>query len=75
MISRALVTLARAILPVYNSTPTTAILREALLKPAHTLLKETRLHSALRLAAADPFHPLAKKYNDAQAHTRLTEKL
>ncbi|KAI0998678.1 hypothetical protein K3495_g9516 [Podosphaera aphanis] len=75
MVSRALLSLARAILPVYKTTPTAALLREAWLKPAHILLEETRLRSATRLAAADVFHPLAKRSNNPHAHTRLTEKL
>ncbi|KAI0999727.1 hypothetical protein K3495_g8468 [Podosphaera aphanis] len=75
MISRALVTLARAILPVFRTTPTPALLREVCLKPAHILLEEVRLRSAVRLAAADSFHPSVRRSNDPRAHTRLTEKL
>ncbi|KAI1003982.1 hypothetical protein K3495_g4226 [Podosphaera aphanis] len=58
MVSRALVTLARAILPVYKTTPTPALLREVWIKPAHILLEEIRLRCAVRLAVADYFHPL-----------------
>ncbi|KAI1007663.1 hypothetical protein K3495_g563 [Podosphaera aphanis] len=57
MVSRALVTLVRAILPVYKTMPTPALLREVWIKPAHILLEEIRLRSAVRLAAADCFHP------------------
>ncbi|KAI1000702.1 hypothetical protein K3495_g7492 [Podosphaera aphanis] len=75
MVSRALLSLARAILPVYKTTPTAALLREVWLKPAHILLEETRLCSATRLAAADLLYPLARRSNDPRAHARLTEKL
>ncbi|KAI0991986.1 hypothetical protein K3495_g16200, partial [Podosphaera aphanis] len=75
LVSRALVTLARAILPVYRTTPTAALLREVWLKPAPILLEEMRLRSALRLAAADIFHPTVRRAIDSRAHTRLTEKL
>ncbi|KAI0990849.1 hypothetical protein K3495_g17338, partial [Podosphaera aphanis] len=75
MISRALVTLARAILPVYKTTLTSALLREVWLKPAHILLEEIRLRSAVRLAAADCLHPLVERFFIPRAHTRLSEKL
>ncbi|KAI0995912.1 hypothetical protein K3495_g12269 [Podosphaera aphanis] len=75
MISRALVTLAQAILPVYRTTPTTALLREVCLKLAHILLEEVRLRSAVRLAGADRFHPSVRRSIDPEAHTRLIEKL
>ncbi|KAI0994364.1 hypothetical protein K3495_g13818, partial [Podosphaera aphanis] len=75
IISRALVTLARAILPVFRTTPTLALLREVCLKPAHILLEEVRLRSAVRLAAADSFHSSVRRSNDPRAHTCLTEKL
>lgn len=74
-VSRALVNLARAILPVYKTTPIAALLREVWLKPAHILLEERRLNSAIKLAAADDFHPVAKRSKEPRAHTRLTEKL
>ena len=75
MISRALVTLARAILPVYKTTPTSALLREVWLKPAHILLEEIRLRSAVRLAAVDCFHPLVRRFTVSRPQTRLSEKL
>ncbi|KAI0995243.1 hypothetical protein K3495_g12938 [Podosphaera aphanis] len=75
LVSRALVTLARAILPVYRTTPTAALLREVWLKPAPILLEEMRLRSALRVAAADIFHPTVRRAIDSRAQTRLTEKL
>ncbi|KAI0998046.1 hypothetical protein K3495_g10143 [Podosphaera aphanis] len=74
MVSRALVNLARAILSVYKTTPIVALLREVWLKPAHILLEETLLNSAVRLATADCFHPLVKRPNDSRALTRLTMK-
>ncbi|KAI0999638.1 hypothetical protein K3495_g8559 [Podosphaera aphanis] len=74
MVSRALVNLARAILPVYKTTPIAALLREVWLKPAHILLEEIRLNSAVRLATADSFHPLVKRSNDSRALTRLVMK-
>ncbi|KAI1001066.1 hypothetical protein K3495_g7133 [Podosphaera aphanis] len=74
MVSRALVNLARVILPVYKTTPIAALLREVWLKPAHILLEEIRLNSAVRLATADSFHPLVKRSNDSRALTRLTMK-
>ncbi|KAI0997220.1 hypothetical protein K3495_g10968 [Podosphaera aphanis] len=74
MVTRALVNLARAILPVYKTTPTAALLRELWLKPAHILLEETRLNSAVKIAAADHFNPLVRRSNDSRAQTRLTGK-
>lgn len=74
MISQALVNLARAILPVYKTTPIAALLREVWLKPAHILLEENRLNSAVRLATADSFHPLVKRSKEFRALTRLTMK-
>ncbi|KAI1001964.1 hypothetical protein K3495_g6239 [Podosphaera aphanis] len=75
MVTRALINLARAILSVYKTTPTAALLREVWLKPAHILLEETRLDSAVKIAAADHFHPLVRRSNDSRAHTRLTGKV
>lgn len=75
MISRALINLARAILPVYKTTPSPALLREVCLKPAHILLEEICLRSAVRLAAADSFHPVARRSIVSRPHTRFTEKL
>lgn len=75
MVSRALVNLARAILPVYKTTTIAALLREIWLKPAHILLEETRLKSAVRLATANSFHPLVKRSNNSRTQTRLTVKV
>ncbi|KAI1000704.1 hypothetical protein K3495_g7494 [Podosphaera aphanis] len=75
IVSRALVTLAQEILLVYKTTPTLALLREVWIKPAHILLEEIRLRSAVRLVAADYFHPLVRRSTASRAHTRLTEKL
>lgn len=67
-----MLSLARATLPVYKTTPTAALLRELSLKTANILLEEMRLHSAVGLAITDIYHPLVKRYNDPRAHTRLT---
>ncbi|KAI0995659.1 hypothetical protein K3495_g12520, partial [Podosphaera aphanis] len=68
-------TLARAILLVYKTTPTPALLREVWIKPVHILLEEIRLRSAVRLAAADGFHSLVRRSTASRAHIRLTGKL
>ncbi|KAI0994422.1 hypothetical protein K3495_g13760 [Podosphaera aphanis] len=69
---QALVNLDRAIIPGYKTTSIAALLREVWLKPAHILLEETRLNSAVRLATADTFYPLVIRSNDSRAQTRLT---
>lgn len=53
----------RATLPVYKTTPTAALLRETGWGPASAWL--TRIHDRLasRVAAADPKHPLRRRWN------------
>lgn len=59
VIQRCIAQLARAVLPVYKTTPVAALLREAWIPPADILLEKTLLRSAVRLASADPSHPCA----------------
>lgn len=54
---------ARAVLPVYKTTPTAALLRETGWGPAITWLNRFRDRLAVRIAATDPKHPLRRRWN------------
>lgn len=54
---------ARAVLPVYKTTPVAALLRETGWGPAITWLDRSRDRLAARIAAADPKHPLRRRWN------------
>lgn len=49
---------ARAILPVYRTTPRAALLREAGIPPARAWLDEASARMALRIQRLDSWHPL-----------------
>lgn len=48
-------------LPVYKTTPTPALNREAEIPPASILLETARLRKARRLKALDKDHPLVTR--------------
>ena len=57
---------ARAALPVYRTTPIAALLREAGWGPAQTWLNRIHSRLAVRIAAADPYHPLRRRWNTSR---------
>lgn len=54
---------ARAVLPVYQTTPLPALLRESAWAPAEAWLERLCDRLATRVAAADKSHPLRKRWN------------
>jgi ribonuclease HI len=52
---------ARAVLPVYRTTPTAALHRESGLLPPEIELNQLALLAATRLRRLDPYHPLLKR--------------
>ena len=61
----AIRTAARAMLPVWRTTPTPILHQESGLPPAEVLLEQIRLRSSLRLRTLDPAHPLVKRTTDS----------
>ena len=61
----AIRTAARAVLPVWRTTPIPILHRESGLPPAEVLLEQIRLRSSLRLRTLDPAHPLVKRTTDS----------
>ncbi|KJZ69554.1 hypothetical protein HIM_11047 [Hirsutella minnesotensis 3608] len=59
--SKALYTSLRAILPVWRTTPTNVLHREAGIPPVSLLLDARRMAFAARLKALDEAHPLVKR--------------
>ncbi|POS81882.1 hypothetical protein EPUL_006727, partial [Erysiphe pulchra] len=56
---------ARAILPVYKTTPTSALLRETGWGTSKMMLNRYRDRFAARIAAADPKHPLRRRWKSS----------
>ncbi|KAI0994911.1 hypothetical protein K3495_g13269, partial [Podosphaera aphanis] len=54
---------ARAVLPVYKTFPIPALLRETGWGPAKAWLERIQDRLAIRVAAADPHHPLRNRWN------------
>lgn len=61
---------ARAILPVYRTTPGPALVREAGLKPADIDLDHRSRNAALRVRRLDPNHPLRARYRQVVSRAR-----
>lgn len=57
-LTRVVLTAARAILPVYCTTPTAVLLRESGLPPPEIALNTQVLAATVRLRRLDPLHPL-----------------
>ena len=58
-LDKALVVAARGVLPVWRTTPTAVLFREAGLPSAAVALEGAKLRFALRLRTVDNYHPLA----------------
>lgn len=80
-ISSVLQSLGRAILPVWRTFPSAAVLREAGLPPAREWLNECSGRLALRLHRLDDFHPLRTRafrllsHASPHSNTRLSRAL
>ncbi|KJZ69979.1 hypothetical protein HIM_10624 [Hirsutella minnesotensis 3608] len=73
--SKALYTSLRAILPVWRTTPTNVLHREAGIPPVSLLLEARRTAFAARLKALDEAHPLVKRTSRPQGPAMTTNKL
>lgn len=60
-LDRAIKTTARAVLPVWKTTPIPILHRESGLPPAKVILEQIRLRASLRLRSLDPLHPLTRR--------------
>ncbi|KAM4066695.1 reverse transcriptase (RNA-dependent DNA polymerase) [Hirsutella rhossiliensis] len=67
--SKALYTSLRAILPVWRTTPTNVLHREAGIPPVPLLLEARRTAFAARLKSLDEAHPLVKRTSRPKAPT------
>lgn len=52
---------ARAVLPVWKTTPIPVLHRESGIPPARVLLDQVRLRQAARIANLDPLHPIVRR--------------
>ena len=57
---------ARAVLPAYETTPVPALLREAGWAPGGAWLERIHDRLTVRVAAADPQHPLRQRWNSTR---------
>ena len=65
---------ARAILPVYCTTPTVALLKEANILPAEIELERLSQAAAVRTTRLDPRHPLHKCAEWIRKENRATSR-
>lgn len=72
LISKAMNTGLRAIIPAYKTIPLSALHRKAGIPPAHILLSHLRLRKALRIQTLDLQHPMRKRAL-GKGTTRLTQ--
>ena len=71
-VEKVITAAARAILPVWRTTPTSSLLRDAGLPMATVALEGVRLRFATRLQRVDQQHPLVQKLNQqVRQQTRL----
>ncbi|KAI0992885.1 hypothetical protein K3495_g15299, partial [Podosphaera aphanis] len=61
LFSKVVLTAARAILPVYRTTPSAALHRESGLAPPEIALEQRTLVATVRLRRLDPRHPLLRR--------------
>ncbi|KAM4061885.1 reverse transcriptase, RNaseH [Hirsutella rhossiliensis] len=73
--SKALYTSLRAILPVWRTTPTNVLHREAGIPPVPLLLEGRRTAFAARLKALDEAHPLVQRTSRPKAPVVTVNKL
>jgi hypothetical protein len=66
---------ARAILPVYRTTPEAALLRESGLLPPEIELNQIALLATVRIRRLDPYHPLRKRAEMISRLGRPTTRL
>ena len=71
-LSKVYTTAARAILPVYRTTPTQALLREAGLNPAEIYLENIVRRSAVRTRRLDDRHPLRRRSTKLSTNQTLS---
>ncbi|KAL5630517.1 hypothetical protein BROUX41_000389 [Berkeleyomyces rouxiae] len=71
MVSKAIVSTAKAIVSAYRTTPHAALFREAGVLPARIMPDRCRHAAAVRIAGLDDRHPLARMAR-ARTHTLLT---
>jgi len=62
-LQRVIDTAARSVLPVWKTTPTITLCRDAALPTAEVALEEVRLRFAFRLHSVDAYHPLVSRMN------------
>ncbi|KAG7414932.1 hypothetical protein Forpi1262_v016815 [Fusarium oxysporum f. sp. raphani] len=67
--SKAMNQAMRAILPVWETTPTTILHRESGIPPIDQLLDARRLRFSARLKSLDESHPLASRTRQPRQHT------
>ncbi|KAM4061472.1 reverse transcriptase (RNA-dependent DNA polymerase) [Hirsutella rhossiliensis] len=73
--SKALYTSLRAILPVWRTTPTNVLHREAGIPPVPLLLEGRRTAFAARLKALDEAHPLVSARRDQKLPLRRADEM
>src|SRR5438045_3523151 len=61
IVDKTLALAARGVLPVWRTTPTVTLFRDAGLPSAEAALEESKLRFALRLQTVDDQHPLVKR--------------
>ncbi|KAI0991644.1 hypothetical protein K3495_g16543, partial [Podosphaera aphanis] len=61
LFTKVVLTAARAILPVYRTTPSAALHRESGLAPPEIALEQRTLATTVRLRRLDPRHPLLRR--------------
>jgi ribonuclease HI len=66
---------ARAILPVYRTTPTAALLKESQILPPEIQLNLALQSFAARTARLDPYHPLRKRADKILGSRKPTTRL
>src|SRR6201990_1382695 len=78
-LSKSVLAGARAVLPVFRTTPTAALYRESGLLPPEIELKQLALAATVRLRRLDSYHPLRKRAEKilrlSRPNTRLARRV
>ena len=74
LLSKVVLIAARAILPVYRTTPTAALHRESGLPPPKIALNAQALAATVRLRRLDPYHPLYSRARRIQVLARPSSR-